>query len=67
MKKPNKLILTFDDLPLQEAIRKLFEDPAFVRSETLLITDEGREWILQKVIERQSQCFGEILVANHSQ
>jgi hypothetical protein len=36
MHKPPKLILTFDDLPLQEAIKKLFEDPAFVRSEALL-------------------------------
>jgi len=50
MHKPKKMILTFDDLPLQEAIRKLFEDPEFVRSEALLITDVGREWILQKVI-----------------
>lgn len=50
MRRPKKLILTFDDLPLQEAIRKLFEDAEFVRSESLLITDAGREWILQKVI-----------------
>lgn len=45
-----RLILTFDDLPLQQAIRKLFEVPEFVRSESLLITDVGREWILQRVI-----------------
>jgi hypothetical protein len=45
-----KLIVTFDDLPLQEAIRKLFEEPDFVRSEALLISDQGREWILQKII-----------------
>ena len=50
MQKPKKLVLTFDDLPLQEAIKKLFEDPDFIRSESLLITDVGREWILQKVI-----------------
>ncbi len=48
--RPKKLILTFDDLPLQEAIKKLFEDAEFVRSESLLITDVGREWVLQKVI-----------------
>lgn len=50
MQKTKRLILTFDDLPLQEAIKKLFEEPGFVRSESLLITDTGREWILQKVI-----------------
>lgn len=50
MHKPKKLVLTFDDLSLQEAIKKLFEDPDFLRSEALLITDAGREWILQKVI-----------------
>lgn len=55
MRKPKKLILTFDDLPLQEAIKKLFEDPEFVRSESLLITDSGREWILQKVISSLPQ------------
>lgn len=45
-----KLILTFDDLPLQSAILDLFADPDFVKSEALLITDAGREWVLQKVI-----------------
>jgi hypothetical protein len=45
-----RLIITFDDLPLQEAIRKLFEESDFVRSEALLISDRGREWILQKII-----------------
>lgn len=50
MRPPKKLILTFEDLPLQEAIKKLFDDPEFVRSESLLITDAGREWVLQKVI-----------------
>jgi hypothetical protein len=50
MHKPSKLILTFDDLPLQQAIKTLFDDPEFVRSESLLITDVGREWVLQKVI-----------------
>lgn len=50
--KPQKLQLTFDELPLQEAVRKIFEIPDFVRSETLLITDTGREWILQNVISR---------------
>ena len=49
-----RLIVTFDDLPLQEAIHKLFEDPDFVRSEALLISDQGREWILQKVIANLS-------------
>ena len=55
MHKPKKLTLTFDDLPLQEAIKKLFEDPEFVRSESILITDVGREWILQKVIRALPQ------------
>jgi len=50
MPKPSKLTLTFNDLPLQIAIRKLFDEPGFVRSEITLITDEGREWILQKII-----------------
>jgi hypothetical protein len=50
-RKPReKLIITFDDLPLQEAVRKLFEDPEFVRTESLLIEEQGREWVLQKVI-----------------
>ena len=49
-----RLMVTFDDLPLQEAIRKLFDDPDFVRSEALLISDQGREWILQKVIANLS-------------
>ena len=50
MHKPKNLVLTFDALPVQEAIKTLFEDPEFVRSESLLITDVGREWVLQKVI-----------------
>ena len=50
--KPPKLKLTFNDLPLQEAIRQLFDDPKFVRSEALLITDAGREWVLQNVISK---------------
>ena len=50
MHRTEKLTLTFDDLPRQEAVKKLFEDPEFVRSESILITDVGREWILQKVI-----------------
>jgi hypothetical protein len=45
-----RLLVTFADLPLQEAIRQLFVDPDFVRSEALLISDRGREWILQKII-----------------
>jgi hypothetical protein len=45
-----KLTITFEDLPLQEAIRKLFEDPEFVRTESLLIEERGREWVLQKII-----------------
>jgi len=48
--KQTKLTVTFDDLPLQLAIRKIFDDPNFVRSEALLITDAGREWVLQKTI-----------------
>ncbi len=43
-------VLTFDDLPLQDAIAKLFDSPGFVKSELTLISDEGREWILQSVI-----------------
>lgn len=50
MRKLRRLTLTFEELPLQEAIRKVFELPEFVRSEALLITDEGREWVLQNVI-----------------
>lgn len=42
--------ITFDDLPLLEAIRQLFDDPTYVRSELALITDSGREEILQRVI-----------------
>lgn len=52
MKKQPQQVLTFDDLPLQQAINELFDDPEFVKSESLLITDEGREWILQKIIAR---------------
>ncbi len=48
--KPTNLLLKFDDLPLQEAVKQLFDDPSFVRSESQLITDVGREWVLQKVI-----------------
>ncbi len=50
MHKPSRLLLTFDDLPLQLAIRMLFQDADFVRSEVPLITDSGREWTLQKII-----------------
>jgi hypothetical protein len=45
-----RLIVTFEDLPQQEAIFKLFGESDFVRSEALLISDRGREWILQKII-----------------
>ena len=45
-----RLTITFDDLPLLEAVKKLFEDPEFVRTEALLIEEQGREWVLQKVI-----------------
>lgn len=48
--KTKQLVLTFADLPLQEAIKNLFDDPDFIRTESLLITDVGREWVLQKVI-----------------
>jgi len=50
MRNTSRLLLTFEDLPLQIAIRKLFEQPGFVRSEISLITDEGREYTLQKII-----------------
>ncbi|MBN2218057.1 MAG: hypothetical protein JW719_11850 [Pirellulales bacterium] len=54
-----RLIITFDDLPLQEAIRKLFEDSEFVRTESLLIEEEGREWVLQKIIANlPRECIG---------
>lgn len=46
-----KQTLTFDDIPLQEAVYHLFQDVEFVRSEKLLIADAGREWILQKIIK----------------
>ena len=49
-KHRKKLLLTFGDLPFQDSIKKLFEDLEFVSSESLLITDSGRAWILQKVI-----------------
>ena len=42
--------ITFDDLPLQQAIAELFNEQDFVRSELLLIAEEDREWILQQVI-----------------
>lgn len=45
-----KLRLTFDDLPLAEAIRQLFESENYIKSEATLISDAGREWTLQKVI-----------------
>ena len=45
-----KLFITFEDLPLLEAVRKLFDDPEFVRTESLLIEEQGREWVLQKII-----------------
>lgn len=52
MAKPTiqRVTLTFDDLPLQEAVFKLFRASDFVRSEALLIGDAGREWVLQKLI-----------------
>ena len=54
-----RLVITFDDLPLQEAVRKLFEDPDFIRTESLLIEQAGREWVLQKVIANlPRQCIG---------
>jgi len=54
-----KLIITFEDLPLQEAIRQLFDDPGFVRTESLLIEEKGREWVLQKVIANlPNECIG---------
>ncbi|MEE9311754.1 MAG: HNH endonuclease signature motif containing protein [Planctomycetota bacterium] len=57
MPPQKKMTITFDDLPLQLAIRELFSDPSFVRSEALLITDAGREWILQKIIANLSREF----------
>lgn len=44
--------ITFDDLPLQQAIAGLFDEQDFVRSEVLLISEAGREWILQQVISK---------------
>lgn len=68
MPKPtlHKLILTFEDLPLQEAVYKLFADPDFIRSEALLIGERyvkklctgfvsgGDFWGLDTVDERDS-------------
>lgn len=48
--KTQKMKITFDDLPLLEAIYQLFQDPEYVKSELTLISDVGREWTLQKVI-----------------
>ena len=48
--KPEKLRITFDDLPLIEAIRQLFVSENYIKSEATLISDAGREWTLQKVI-----------------
>lgn len=45
-----RLIITFDDLPLLEAVRKLFARSDFVRTESLLIEQVGREWVLQQII-----------------
>ena len=54
-----RLVITFDDLALQEAVRKLFEDPEFVRTESLLIEEKGREWVLQKIIANlPKECIG---------
>jgi len=54
-----KLIVTFDDLPLQEAVRTLFGDAEFVRTESLLIEQEKREWVLQKIIANlPHDCIG---------
>lgn len=51
--------LRFDELPLQESIRKLFEHPDFIRSESLLIAQESREWVLQQVIANlPHECIG---------
>lgn len=48
--RTTKLLITFDDLPLLEAIRQLFDNPGFIRSEATLISDAGREWTLQNLI-----------------
>ena len=40
------------DLPLQIAIRDLFDKPEFPKSESILITDIGREFVLQQIISR---------------
>lgn len=48
--KPEKLRITFDDLPLAEAIRQLFDTENYIKSEATLISDAGREWTLQKII-----------------
>ncbi len=54
-----KLLITFDDLPLLEAVRKLYDEPGFVRTEAMLIEDEGREWVLQQVIAHlPTHCIG---------
>lgn len=54
-----RLIITFDDLPLQEAVRKLFAQSDFVRTESLLIEQEGREWVLQQIIASlPRECIG---------
>lgn len=50
MPQSSRMTITFDDLPLLEAIRQLFDDPGYTRSEISLISDAGREWTLQKVI-----------------
>lgn len=48
--RPQKLRITFDDLPLIEAIRRLFEDKTYIKSEATLISDTGREWTIQRII-----------------
>jgi hypothetical protein len=54
-----KMCITFEDLPLLEAVRKLFDDPEFVRTESLLIEEQGREWVLQKIIANlPTACLG---------
>lgn len=50
--RQSRQVITFDDLQLQQAIAELFNEQGFVKSELLLISDQGREWILQQVISK---------------
>jgi len=42
--------ITFEVLPLWEAVHQLNQNPKFVNSDRILIENESREWVLQAII-----------------